>query len=127
MGLRTAYQTALLIHHMFLTSNLKRARLSGITVKKVAGRKVLRTAFINELCRFQKTAALNVRSRLHYSSGGVGSIRQRRAAAGQKQSLIAPRCRANLLSNFLESPARSATALNCIASASVGFPPSPVR
>ena len=49
MGLRTAYQTALLIHHMFLTSNLKRARLSGITVKKVAGRKVLRTAFINEL------------------------------------------------------------------------------
>ncbi len=33
-------------------------------------------------CRFQKTAALNVRSRLHYSSGGVGSIRQRRAAAG---------------------------------------------
>lgn len=31
-------------------------------------------------CRFQKTAALNVRSRLHYSSGGVGSIRQRRAA-----------------------------------------------
>lgn len=34
-------------------------------------------------CRFQKTAALNVRSRLHYSSGGVGSIRQRRAAAGQ--------------------------------------------
>ncbi|MFA4006489.1 hypothetical protein ACEF48_24330 [Salmonella enterica subsp. enterica serovar Dublin] len=32
-------------------------------------------------CRFQKTAALNVRSRLHYSSGGVGSIRQRRAAA----------------------------------------------
>lgn len=35
------------------------------------------------ICRFQKTAALNVRSRLHYSSGGVGSIRQRRAAAGQ--------------------------------------------
>jgi integrase len=48
-------------------------------------------------------------------------------SGGQKQSLIAPRCRANLLSNFLESPARSATALNCIASASVGFPPSPVR
>lgn len=39
------------------------------------------------ICRFQKTAALNVRSRLHYSSGGVGSIRQRRAAAGQKQPL----------------------------------------
>lgn len=38
-------------------------------------------------CRFQKTAALNVRSRLHYSSGGVGSIRQRRAAAGQKQAM----------------------------------------
>ncbi|MBW6194956.1 hypothetical protein KZ855_37510, partial [Pseudomonas aeruginosa] len=37
---------------------------------------------LNGLCRFQKTAALNVRSRLHYSSGGVGSIRQRRAAAG---------------------------------------------
>ena len=36
-------------------------------------------------CRFQKTAALNVRSRLHYSSGGVGSIRQRRAAAGHKR------------------------------------------
>ena len=51
----------------------------------------------------------------------------RATAGGQKQSLIAPRCRANLLSNFLESPARSATALNCIASASVGFPPSPVR
>ena len=50
-----------------------------------------------------------------------------RSQTGQKQSLIAPRCRANLLSNFLESPARSATALNCIASASVGFPPSPVR
>ena len=32
---------------------------------------------------FQKTAALNVRSRLHYSSG-VGSIRQRRAAAGHR-------------------------------------------
>ncbi|WP_113707697.1 recombinase family protein [Comamonas testosteroni] len=43
-------------------------------------------------CRFQKTAALNVRSRLHYSSGGVGSIRQRRAAAGQKRSLV-PRVR----------------------------------
>ncbi|MGI0592728.1 hypothetical protein ACRCPI_31830 [Pseudomonas aeruginosa] len=39
-------------------------------------------------CRFQKTAALNVRSRLHYSSGGVGSIRQRRAAAGQKRPLV---------------------------------------
>ena len=38
-------------------------------------------------CRFQKTAALNVRSRLHYSSGGVGSIRQRRAAAGQKPTI----------------------------------------
>lgn len=37
-------------------------------------------------CHFQKTTALNVRSRLHYSSGGVGSIRQRRAAAGQKQT-----------------------------------------
>lgn len=38
------------------------------------------------LCRFQKTAALNVRSRLHYSSGGVGSIRQRRAAAGHQRT-----------------------------------------
>lgn len=37
-------------------------------------------------CRFQKTAALNVRSRLHYSSGGVGSIRQRRAAAGHQRT-----------------------------------------
>ena len=37
-------------------------------------------------CRFQKTAALNVRSRLHYSSGGGGSIRQRRAAAGQQRA-----------------------------------------
>ena len=35
---------------------------------------------------FQKTAALNVRSRLHYSSGGVGSIRQRRAAAGHQRT-----------------------------------------
>ncbi|HBO7223541.1 TPA: hypothetical protein L4936_006576 [Pseudomonas aeruginosa] len=40
----------------------------------------------DELCRFQKTAALNVRSRLHYSSGGVGSIRQRRAAAGHQRT-----------------------------------------
>ncbi|MCA4113866.1 hypothetical protein LDY77_25485, partial [Serratia marcescens] len=39
-----------------------------------------------EWCRFQKTAALNVRSRLHYSSGGVGSIRQRRAAAGHQRT-----------------------------------------
>jgi len=38
------------------------------------------------ICRFQKTAALNVRSRLHYSSGGVGSIRQRRAAAGHQRT-----------------------------------------
>ena len=38
------------------------------------------------MCRFQKTAALNVRSRLHYSSGGVGSIRQRRAAAGHQRT-----------------------------------------
>uniref|UniRef100_UPI003A5D0F7D hypothetical protein n=1 Tax=Acinetobacter ursingii TaxID=108980 RepID=UPI003A5D0F7D len=38
------------------------------------------------VCRFQKTAALNVRSRLHYSSGGVGSIRQRRAAAGHQRT-----------------------------------------
>ena len=49
MALRTAYQTALLIHFMFLTSKLKRARLSKITVKKVAGRQVLRTAFISDL------------------------------------------------------------------------------
>jgi len=40
----------------------------------------------HRVCRFQKTDALNVRSRLHYSSGGVGSIRQRRAAAGHKPS-----------------------------------------
>lgn len=40
----------------------------------------------NTRCRFQKTAALNVRSRLHYSSGGVGSIRQRRAAAGHQRT-----------------------------------------
>lgn len=40
----------------------------------------------NLSCRFQKTAALNVRSRLHYSSGGVGSIRQRRAAAGHQRT-----------------------------------------
>jgi len=44
---------------------------------------MLRIAKLTDYCRFQKTAALNVRSRLHYSSGGVGSIRQRRAAAGQ--------------------------------------------
>ncbi len=37
-------------------------------------------------CRFQKTAAPNVRSRLHYSSGGVGSIRQRRTAAGHQET-----------------------------------------
>ena len=42
---------------------------------------------LGESCRFQKTAALNVRSRLHYSSGGVGSIRQRRAAAGHEPPL----------------------------------------
>lgn len=41
---------------------------------------------IEAYCRFQKTAALNVRSRLHYSSGGVGSIRQRRAAAGHQRT-----------------------------------------
>lgn len=41
---------------------------------------------IGDWCRFQKTAALNVRSRLHYSSGGVGSIRQRRAAAGHQRT-----------------------------------------
>ena len=41
-----------------------------------------RNGYFPGKCRFQKTAALNVRSRLHYSSGGVGSIRQRRAAAG---------------------------------------------
>ncbi|KDF29400.1 hypothetical protein AE41_04896, partial [Enterobacter hormaechei] len=34
-------------------------------------------SIVQGTCRFQKTAALNVRSRLHYSSGGVGSIRQR--------------------------------------------------
>ncbi len=45
------------------------------------------TAFLaGGSCRFQKTAALNVRSRLHYSSGGVGSIRQRRAAAGHQRT-----------------------------------------
>ncbi len=56
------------------------------------GLKQLDVLIIVHLCRFQKTAALNVRSRLHYSSGGVGSIRQRRAAAGQKRSLV-PRVR----------------------------------
>lgn len=45
-----------------------------------------RHAFSHPMCRFQKTAALNVRSRLHYSSGGVGSIRQRRAAAGHQRT-----------------------------------------
>ncbi len=35
---------------------------------------------------FQKRASLNVRSRLHYSSGGVRSIRQRRAAAGHQRT-----------------------------------------
>uniref|UniRef100_UPI0032E7FC1F helix-turn-helix domain-containing protein n=1 Tax=Enterobacter asburiae TaxID=61645 RepID=UPI0032E7FC1F len=34
----------------------------------------LKSPTLHKLCRFQKTAALNVRSRLHYSSGGVGSI-----------------------------------------------------
>jgi DNA invertase Pin-like site-specific DNA recombinase len=43
-------------------------------------------AGLTAACRFQKTAALNVRSRLHYSSGGVGSIRQRRAAAGHQRT-----------------------------------------
>lgn len=39
------------------------------------------------VCRFHKQTALNVRSRLHYSSRGVGSISQRRAAAGQKRTV----------------------------------------
>ncbi|HBO7000779.1 TPA: hypothetical protein L4975_006280 [Pseudomonas aeruginosa] len=43
-------------------------------------------SILTKRCRFQKTAALNVRSRLHYSSGGVGSIRQRRAAAGHQRT-----------------------------------------
>lgn len=39
------------------------------------------------ICRFQKAAALNVRSRLHYGSGW-GGIMQWRAAAGQERPTV---------------------------------------
>jgi hypothetical protein len=39
------------------------------------------------MCRFQKAAALNVRSRLHYGSGW-GGIMQWRAAAGQERPTV---------------------------------------
>ncbi len=62
-----------------LSENILR---NGMTDNKIGGRY---NGQMGGNCRFQKTAALNVRSRLHYSSGGVGSIRQRRAAAGQER------------------------------------------
>ncbi|EPV0352014.1 hypothetical protein ACV09X_006303, partial [Pseudomonas aeruginosa] len=57
------------IQHSFISWLLASADVVPVTARDVEA-----------YCRFQKTAALNVRSRLHYSSGGVGSIRQRRAA-----------------------------------------------
>lgn len=58
----------------------------NVYIQPGAYREYKRTGVFPEGCRFQKTAALNVRSRLHYSSGGVGSIRQRRAAAGHQRT-----------------------------------------
>ncbi|MHA4521614.1 hypothetical protein ACXPZP_27375, partial [Klebsiella pneumoniae] len=71
---------------VFLFAVMGALKKNGRSEKKTVSGFFLFYIFPRGGCRFQKTAALNVRSRLHYSSGGVGSIRQRRAAAGHQRT-----------------------------------------